>query len=60
MVHQLENGGEYWHFGLSKVVLTVVLENMHKSDIPSKLILNFNIDGLPIGRSSIKDNFGQY
>lgn len=42
-------GGEYWHYGLQKV-----LENTFTpfENIPSELSLNVNIDGLPTFKSS--------
>lgn len=45
-------GGEYWHNGLTKS-----LQNILKTwiDVPSKICLNFNFDGLPIFKSSNKE-----
>lgn len=45
--------GEYWHNGLTEV-LTGVLNNLKKT--PTEIALNFNMDGLPISRSS-RDEF---
>lgn len=45
-------GGEYWHNGLKKCLLRI-LGNFNES---AKLSLNFNIDGLPIYKSS-KETF---
>lgn len=42
-------GGEYWHYGLRKV-LNDTLSSYDK--LPSKLSLNVNIDGLPTFKSS--------
>ncbi|EAT43410.1 AAEL005157-PA, partial [Aedes aegypti] len=42
-------GGEYWHYGLRKV-LDHTLSSYDK--LPSKLSLNVNIDGLPTFKSS--------
>lgn len=41
--------GEYWHNGLRQS-LKLTLSRMEQ--IPSQVTLNFNIDGLPISRSS--------
>ena len=46
--------GEYCHFGLSDT-LKKILDSSILS-IPSKLLLNFNVDGLPISKSS-KEQF---
>lgn len=43
------NPGQYCHIGL-KVALDVFLSTL--TIIPDKLVLNFNIDGVPISRSS--------
>ncbi|CAG9793058.1 unnamed protein product [Diatraea saccharalis] len=47
----IENG-EYWHNGLTKC-LRKTLENW--VDVPNKVKLNFNFDGLPIFKSSNKE-----
>lgn len=45
-------GGEYWHNGLA-----TPLQNLIETwiDVPSKICLNFNFDGLPIFNSSSKE-----
>ncbi|CAH2207551.1 jg27715, partial [Pararge aegeria aegeria] len=45
-------GGEYWHNGLTKC-LKKSLEKW--IDVPAKIALNFNFDGLPIFKSSNKE-----
>lgn len=50
-IKTIENG-EYWHNGLTKC-LRKTLENW--VDVPNKVKLNFNFDGLPIFKSSNKE-----
>lgn len=45
-------GGEYWHNGLTKPLKNILEKWV---DVPSKICLNFNFDGLPIFNSSNKE-----
>lgn len=45
-------GGEYWHNGITHN-LTLLLEKW--TDVPENISLNFNLDGLPIFKSSKKE-----
>lgn len=47
-IHNLDNG-QYWHYGLQKM-LTKILAQC--KELPEEILLNFNIDGLPISHSS--------
>ena len=42
--------GKYWHFGLKRV-LEMLLTNKYLENI-TEISLNFNIDGLPVSKSS--------
>lgn len=44
-------GGQYWHYGLRKVIVET-LSRFEK--VPNKVSLNINIDGLPAFKSSSK------
>lgn len=47
-------GGKYWYNGLRNCIVQIYFDNL--THLPSNLYLKFNIDGLPIAKSS-KDQF---
>lgn len=45
-----EDGSQYWHHGLIDQLKSVLIKN-----IPTKLSLNINLDGLPLHKSSTNE-----
>ncbi|KAL1394599.1 hypothetical protein pipiens_011842 [Culex pipiens pipiens] len=50
ITHDDEMGGEYWHYGLQKVLTKVLMFSKNQSI--TKISLIVNIDGVPISKSS--------